>query len=311
MYVKCKRNRSACKEKTLLRRSRLGLGQVKRGGIRNANTEVCRARDDDAPQAVESKIRWDLAADILQYSCDAKVSTAELPPSADEGRPGGVKSQQDIRSILKPKHRPEPSDELKEEQAKAAQERIKTLDRQSLQKPIEDFQQQAERDRFSSALSRSHIDGLWEIGKLMPISEPLWERIVLTVDSGASDTVIPPSVARKVPMLMGTKIGTQYEVANGGVISNLGEKRCVLRTGPGSPEMLMTFQVVEVHKPLLAVSKIVEAGNSVCFEKEDPHIKLKGGGKIPMRCVNGTYEIELWVKNEPGEPDAGFNRPSR
>ena len=33
----------------------------------------------------------------------------------------------------------------------------------------------------------------------------------------------------------------------------------------------MSVQIVDVHKPLLAVSKIVEAGNTVVFSKDDPH----------------------------------------
>ena len=36
------------------------------------------------------------------------------------------------------------------------------------------------------------------------------------------------------------------------------------------------------------------------FAEEDSHILLKnGGGKLPMRHVHGTYEIDMYVKN-PG-----------
>ena len=72
--------------------------------------------------------------------------------------------------------------------------------------------------------------------------------------------------------------------------------------------MLMTFQVVEVHKPLLAVSRIVEAGNTVVFSKDDPHIQIKDGPRLPLKLVAGTYELELWIKNEPGKPEQGFSR---
>ena len=63
--------------------------------------------------------------------------------------------------------------------------------------------------------------------------------------------------------------------------------------------MIMSFQVVEVHKPLLAVSRLVEAGHDVKFSKTDPHILLSTGAKIPMKCNMGTYEIEVWILN-PG-----------
>ena len=74
----------------------------------------------------------------------------------------------------------------------------------------------------------------------------------------------------------------------------------------------MSFQVVKVHEPLLAVSKLVEAGNEVHFDKDDPHILLPTGQKLPMTCNNGTYEVEVWIENPGAPPDpAGFARQSR
>ena len=105
----------------------------------------------------------------------------------------------------------------------------------------------------------------------MPISETGWERIVLTVDSGAADTVMPASIANLVSISRSQKFGTQYEAAHGGVLVNSGAKKCKFRTGPDMPELLMSVQIVDVHKPLLAVSKMVEAGNAVVFSKDDPH----------------------------------------
>ena len=44
--------------------------------------------------------------------------------------------------------------------------------------------------------------GLWARQASMVAAEsPQWERLVLTVDSGAFDTVIPPSVACNLPLL--------------------------------------------------------------------------------------------------------------
>jgi hypothetical protein len=148
--------------------------------------------------------------------------------------------------------------------------------------------------------SRS-LCGLWAKHALMAASEkPQWERVVLTVDSGASDTVLPPSVARNVPLLHSNKVGIEYEVANGGVVTNLGEKKAEMKLKESDEgSMFMSFQVVEVHKPLLAVSRLVEAGHEVRFNKDDPHILLSTGVKVPMRNNLGTYEIEVWILN-PG-----------
>ena len=94
-----------------------------------------------------------------------------------------------------------------------------------------------------------------------------WEKITLTVDSGASDTVLLPHMLRQVDLVHTVKVGTEYEVANGEVVHNLGEKRCLMRTGETSKDELdLVFQVVEhVHKPLLAVSFIVRQGHKVIF----------------------------------------------
>ena len=71
-------------------------------------------------------------------------------------------------------------------------------------------------------------------------------------------------------------------------------------------ELEIAFQVVEdVHKPLLAVSSVVKQGHQVVFSEVDAHIALSNGVKIPMRHVNGTYELDIWVKNP------GFTRPGR
>ena len=133
---------------------------------------------------------------------------------------------------------------------------------------------------------------------------PEWEKIVFTVDSGASDTVVPPHIARNVPLMPGAALGTEYEVANGGVVVNLGERRPELKLMEKSmTSFLMSFQVVEVHKPLLAVSRVVEAGHQVIFDHKDPHILLASGEKVPMVCRGGTYELDVWVRNP------GFTRP--
>ena len=111
------------------------------------------------------------------------------------------------------------------------------------------------------------------------------------------------SVGRGLPLADSDKVGLEYEVANGGVVVNLGEKHDEVRTSSGAKSsFLMSFQVVDVHKPLLAVSKLVAAGNKVIFDENDPQILLSSGEKMKMRCSGGTYEVDVWV----GSP--GFTR---
>ena len=63
-------------------------------------------------------------------------------------------------------------------------------------------------------------------------------------------------------------------------------------------ELEFAFQVVEdVRKPLLAVSSIVKQGHKVVFAEVRAHILLSSGKEIPMRHVQGTYELDMWVNN--------------
>ena len=83
-------------------------------------------------------------------------------------------------------------------------------------------------------------------------------NITLTVDSGASDTVIPPTVCRLAALVQGPKFGIEYEIANGDSVENLGERHVLMKTseGEGSSSMEMRFQVVDVSKSLLSVHNV-------------------------------------------------------
>ena len=159
--------------------------------------------------------------------------------------------------------------------------------------------------KVGDGLATRSMCGLWAKQALCAVSAlPQWERVVLTVDSGASDTVLPPNIACNIPLSHSSRVGIEYEVANGAVVVNLGERKAEMKLREDdTSSMLMSFQVVEVHKPLLAVSRLVENGHQVNFSKDDPHILLSTGVKMPMRCNLGTYEVDVWI------PKPGFTGP--
>ena len=137
-----------------------------------------------------------------------------------------------------------------------------------------------------------------------------WEKLTLLVDSGASDTVVPLHVCSAAKLYKTSKVGIEYEIANGESLENLGERRCVLKTSVDQPDnmaMMMSFQVVDVSKALLSVAKVCEQGHAVLFEKTRGAILVAGDPKnrIEFRKVGNTFELDVWVK--PGE---GFVRPA-
>ena len=133
--------------------------------------------------------------------------------------------------------------------------------------------------------------------------EITWEKLTLTVDSGASDTVVPPRFCAWSSIFHTEKVGTEYEVANGQVVQNLGERTCTIKVGDRIGELNIACQVVEVHKPLLAVSSLTAQGHKVIFAHQDDHIVLSNNEKLPLRNVNGVFELDVWVKHDPSASD--------
>ena len=167
---------------------------------------------------------------------------------------------------------------------------------------------------FSGASLRgpAHLDVLRERNpQVSAINDGGWERITLIVDSGASDTVIPRKVCQAGELRSSNKIGTEYEVADGGVARHLGENLCAMKINEDNKTGLkIAFQVVDkVNKALMRVNRVCAQGHDVVFsEKRGDFILLNGSTDdvIPLRTVGGTYEIYVWIRpSEGGGPSLG------
>ena len=81
---------------------------------------------------------------------------------------------------------------------------------------------------------------------------PAWEKLTLTVDSGASDTVVPPTVCPAAPLIKGSRYGIEYEIADGTTVENIGERSCLMKTSElvssDKDALEVHFQVVDVSK---------------------------------------------------------------
>ena len=104
-------------------------------------------------------------------------------------------------------------------------------------------------------------------------------KLVLTIDSGASENVIGHSVVPGCPTRpsAGSRAGVSYVAANGMQMPNRGEKRVRVRTKEGCCCELK-MQVTDVRKPLMSVSKICDAGHRVTFWSTG------GGGRSGRKC---------------------------
>ena len=99
---------------------------------------------------------------------------------------------------------------------------------------------------------------------LSPMTSPEdeWYEVELTADTGACDTEIPVKMCPGIPITpsMQSMRGMEYEVATGASIPNLGEKRCEMWTEGASAPKAISMQVADVHKALLSITRIADAG---------------------------------------------------
>ena len=128
------------------------------------------------------------------------------------------------------------------------------------------------------------------------------ERVDLTIDSGAAVCGIPPDSAKDVPVEKIKGPTKEYIAANGDSITELGKKSPTLAFQNGDVEKL-DFKVMKIHKPLVAVSKIVAARNRVVFQPEDAggsfieNLKTKTKKRVYEK--HGVYVLPSWVVDKP------------
>jgi hypothetical protein len=129
-----------------------------------------------------------------------------------------------------------------------------------------------------------------------------WEKITVTIDSGAVDSVGPRTMATDISIkdTPASRAGLKYRAANGTPIDNLGDKSIQGVTKQGN-KVGMTFQIADVTKPLGAVRAMLAAGNKVVFESGHSYIQDKTRTiKTPIEERNGAYVFHIWRPKAAG-----------
>ena len=138
-----------------------------------------------------------------------------------------------------------------------------------------------------------------------------WVRLEVTVDSGACVTVMPAGMCLGISILQSaTAHGAMYEVANGEEIPNKGERRCEIMTLGSSIPKRITFQVADVHKPLLSITACADLGYDCWLGKEGGCLYDRITGEvIPLERKGTLYTMQMWVRQDPtvkvGQPFVG------
>ena len=126
-----------------------------------------------------------------------------------------------------------------------------------------------------------------------------WTEIELAVDSGATETVMNEDMLAHIATRPGpaSRKGVRYEVANGTMIPNLGEKQFRAISEEGAERGIIA-QICDVNKGLLSVKKMTKAGNRVVFDEDGSFIEDKQSGeRMWMKENEGMYMLKLWVSN--------------
>ena len=144
-----------------------------------------------------------------------------------------------------------------------------------------------------------------------------WRCIKTVIDSGASDSVAPPSLAPEVAIMpsAGSRRGQTYSGAVKGArdLENKGEKDLCMVTRDGI-ETSAKWQIVDVNRPLSAVRRMCKQGTRVIFGLHGGVVQnIETGVEIPFEVENEIYTMELWLPpnaSAPSMADQGFRRPS-
>ena len=131
-------------------------------------------------------------------------------------------------------------------------------------------------------------------------------ELTITIDSGASENVIGPSMVPSFPVVKseGSKEGVKYVTANGTVMPNRGEQHVHVVTKEGHKCML-NMQVTDVKKPLMSVARICDAGHEVVFTAGGGMIKhVKTGQVTKFNRVDNVYRLKV-------DLPSGFARPGQ
>ena len=112
-----------------------------------------------------------------------------------------------------------------------------------------------------------------------------WVEIEVTVDSGACETVMPTHLCKGISIMQSiSSHGAEYKVANRESVPNLGERRCLLMTLGSQTPKRISFQVSDVHKALLSISRCADMGFDCFLGKHGGFLQVAiSGEQIPLQ----------------------------
>ena len=128
-----------------------------------------------------------------------------------------------------------------------------------------------------------------------------WQKLVVTLDSGASDNVMPVHLAKQ--QCMGPVKGVkEFATATGFKIPNLGSVTMDMYL-PDWRKFSSNWSVADVKRPLLSMTKVLQNGHKVVMDAKCSYIQMKSGQRINLDLSTGVPTFSTWVLMPfPGQP---------
>ena len=136
-----------------------------------------------------------------------------------------------------------------------------------------------------------------------------WQEIEITVDSGSCDPVMPEGLCPQICLVPSaySKLGLEYEIADGNALPNLGEKHCLMMTEDSGLMKKVVLQCADVHKALLSVSHVADLGYDCLMSQRGGYLQdTVTGDTVPLHRRGNLYYMRAWVRADPSQ---GFARP--
>ena len=87
----------------------------------------------------------------------------------------------------------------------------------------------------------------------------------------------------------------EYEVASGKAIPNLGERHCEIDAQGYENSIIMHFQLADVHRPLLSLSKAADIGFRSYLDAEGWLEDMETGEVLPIERMGDLEVMQLCI----------------
>ena len=115
------------------------------------------------------------------------------------------------------------------------------------------------------------------------------------MDGGATETEVGENSVGAQPE-EASRSGVKYEMADGTMIENRGQKRFRAESVEGVQNRIVA-QVTDAGKGLLSVHRLVRAGHRFVFDKAGSCIEdVSSEGVVQLKEAGGMHKLKIWVE---------------